>query len=148
MNAVEIEQSVSDLFDKPFEAETFVPEFLEAFGNKATVIKRLQSSTSLSDIEGAVLQRSNIHLKVCPEGQVHTTFNQLKGSPATVKNKVKFVLATDGVTVEAEDLNGNEPLVCDYKDFPNHFGYFLPLAGIETVKQIRDSSFDIRATIS
>ena len=146
MNAVEIEQSVSDLFDKPFEAETFVPEFLEAFGNKATVIKRLQSSTSLSDIEGAVLQRSNIHLKVCPEGQVHTTFNQLKCSPATVKNKVKFLLATDGVTVEAEDLSGNEPLVCDYKNFPNHFGYFLPLAGIETVKQIRDSSFDIRAT--
>lgn len=146
MNAVEIEQSVSDLFDKPFEAETFVSEFLEAFGNKATVIKRLQSSTSLSDIKDAVLQRSNIHIKVCPEGQVHTTFNLLKGSPATVKNKVKFVLATDGVTVEAEDLIGNEPLVCDYKDFPNHFGYFLPLAGIETVKQIRDSSFDIRAT--
>jgi len=146
MNAVEIEQSVSDLFDKPFEAETFVSEFLEAFGNKATVIKRLQSSTSLSDIKDAVLQRSNIHIKVCSEGEVHTTFNQLKGSPATVKNKVKFVLATDGVTVEAEDLSGNEPLVCDYKDFPNHFGYFLPLAGIETVKQIRDSSFDIRAT--
>ncbi len=146
MNAVEIEQSVSDLFDKPFEAETFVPEFLEAFGNKATVIKRLQSSASLSDIDGAVLQRSNIHLKVCPEGQVHTVFNQLKGSPSTSKNKVKFILATDGVTVEAEDLSGNDPLVCDYKDFPNHFGYFLPLAGIETVKQIRDSSFDIRAT--
>lgn len=146
MNAVEIEQSVSDLFDKPFEAETFVPAFLEAFGNKTTVIKRLQSSTSLSDVEGAVLQRSNIHLKVCPKGQVHTVFNQLKASPATSKNKVKYVLVTDGVTVEAEDLSGNEPLVCDYKDFPNHFGYFLPLAGIETVKQIRDSSFDIRAT--
>jgi hypothetical protein len=146
MNAVEIEQSVSDLFDKPFEAGTFASEFLEAFGNKATVIKRLQSSTSLSDIEGAVLQRSNIHLKVCREGQVHTVFNQLKASPATSKNKVKYVLATDGITVEAEDLTGNEPLVCDYQDFPNHFGYFLPLAGIETVKQIRDSSFDIRAT--
>ncbi len=146
MNAVEIEQSVSDLFDKPFEAESFIPEFLESFGNKATVIKRLQSSTSLSDIDGALLQRSNIHLKVCSEGQVHSVFNQLKASPATSKNKVKFVLATDGHTIEAEDLSGNEPLVCDYKDFPNHFGYFLPLAGIETVKQIRDSSFDIRAT--
>jgi len=146
MNAVEIEQSVSYLFDKPFEAASFISDFLEAFGNKATVIKRLQNSTSLSDIEGALLQRSNIHLKVCPEGQVHETFNQLKTSPVTSKNKVKFVLATDGVTVEAEDLGGNEPLVCDYKDFPNHFGYFLSLAGIETVKQIRDSSFDIRAT--
>jgi hypothetical protein len=29
---------------------------------------------------------------------------------------------------------------------PNHFGFFLPLAGITTVKQIRESAFDIKAT--
>jgi hypothetical protein len=29
-------------------------------------------------------------------------------------------------------------------DFPDHFGFFLPLAGITTVKQIRESAFDIR----
>lgn len=146
MNAVEIEEAVSELFEQPFDAVTFPGAFLESFGNKPTVIKRLQSVASLSDIEGAVLQRNNIHFKVCPEGQVNWAFNQLKNSPATAKNKIKFILATDGVTVEAEDLSGDTPLVCDYKNFPNHFGYFLPLAGIETVKQIRDSSFDIRAT--
>lgn len=146
MNAVEIEEAVSELFEQPFDAVTFPGAFLESFGNKPTVIKRLQSAASLSDIEGAVLQRNNIHFKVCPEGQVNSVFNQLKNSPATTKSKTKFILATDGITVEAEDLSGDAPLVCDYKDFPNHFGYFLPLAGIETVKQIRDSSFDIRAT--
>lgn len=146
MNAVEIEEAVSELFEQPFDAVTFSGAFLESFGNKPTVIKRLQNAASLSDIEGAVLQRNNIHFKVCSEGQVNTVFNQLKSSPATTKNKTKFILATDGVTVEAEDLSDDAPLVCDYKDFPNHFGYFLPLAGIETVKQIRDSSFDIRAT--
>ena len=31
-------------------------------------------------------------------------------------------------------------------DFPDHFGFFLPLAGITTVKQIRENAFDIRAT--
>ena len=146
MNAVEIEEAVSELFEQPFDRVTFPGAFLESFGNKPTVIKRLQSTASLSDIEGAVLQRNNIHFKVCAEGQVNSVFNQLKNSPATTKNKTKFILATDGVTVEAEDLSGDAPLVCDYKDFPNHFGYFLALAGIETVKQIRDSSFDIRAT--
>jgi hypothetical protein len=30
--------------------------------------------------------------------------------------------------------------------FPDHFGFFLPLAGITTVKQIRESAFDIKAT--
>lgn len=146
MNAIEIEEAISALFDKPCEPETFPLEFLEAFGNKATTIKRLQSAASLSDIDGAVLLRNNIHLKVCPEGQVGSVLNKLKTSPTTIKNKVKFILVTDGSTVEAEDLSGDAPLVCEYGDFPNHFGYFLPLAGIETVKQIRDSSFDIRAT--
>lgn len=146
MNAIEIEEAISALFDKPCEPETFPAEFLEAFGNKTTTIKRLQSAASLSDVDGAVLLRNNIHLKVCTEGLVGSVFNQLKISPTTTKNKVKFILVTDGTTVEAEDLSGDAPLVCEYADFPNHFGYFLPLAGIETVKQIRDSSFDIRAT--
>jgi hypothetical protein len=146
LNAVEIEEAVSELFEQPFDAVSFPAAFLEAFGNKPTVIKRLQSGANPSDIDGAVLQRNNIHFMACQEGRVHSVFEQLKDSPATTKNKAKFILATDGVTVEAEDLSGEAPLVCDYKDFPNHFGYFLPLAGIETVKQIRDSSFDIRAT--
>jgi hypothetical protein len=146
LNAVEIEESVSELFEQPFDAVTFPGAFLEAFGNKPTVIRRLQSGTNLSDIDGAVLQRNNIHFKTCQVGQVRSVFDQLKNSPATTKNKAKFILSTDGITVEAEDLSGDAPLVCNYKDFPNHFGYFLPLAGIETVKQIRDSSFDIRAT--
>jgi hypothetical protein len=69
-----------------------------------------------------------------------------KASPATAKAKAKFVLATDGDTLEAEDLASGETVACAYADFPNHFGFFLPLAGITTVKQLRDSSFDIRAT--
>ncbi|MDO3384924.1 lactate dehydrogenase [Gilvimarinus sp. SDUM040013] len=120
---------------------------MEAFGNKATTIKRLKSGSSNgSDIEGAVLQRNNIHIAVCAEGEVTNTLTALKASPATAKAKAKFVLATDGATLEAEDLATGETVVCDYQDFPNHFGFFLPLAGISTVKQIRESSFDIRAT--
>jgi hypothetical protein len=33
-----------------------------------------------------------------------------------------------------------------YRDFPDHFGFFLPLAGITTVEQISENAFDIRAT--
>ena len=49
-------------------------------------------------------------------------------------------------TFEAEDLASGETVACAYADFPDHFGFFLPLAGITTVKQIRENSFDIRAT--
>src|SRR5581483_9362340 len=71
----------------------------------------------------------------------------LRASPRTASEKAKFILATDGQMLEAEDLTSDEaPVACAYADFPNHFGFFLPLAGITTVKQIRESAFDIRAT--
>nr|WP_282129778.1 type IIL restriction-modification enzyme MmeI [Roseobacter litoralis] len=59
---------------------------------------------------------------------------------------VKFILATDGETLEAEDLTTGETVACNYTDFPDKFGFFLPLAGIATVKQIRENTFDVRAT--
>ena len=152
MNAVEIEEAISLLAEQAFDADTFPYAFLEAFGNKATTIKRLKSdvkgSTNASDLkdQGAVLQRNNIHILVCPEGETADTLTKLRESPSTAKAKAKFVLATDGNYFEAEDLISGDSVACDYQSFPDHFGFFLPLAGISTVKQIRDSSFDIRAT--
>lgn len=46
MNAVEIEQAITDLAEKPFDAIEFPYEFLEAFGNKATTIKKLRNGAS------------------------------------------------------------------------------------------------------
>tara|TARA_B110001469_G_C9648157_1_gene328999 strand:- start:3353 stop:6100 length:2748 start_codon:yes stop_codon:yes gene_type:complete len=147
MNAVEIEEAVSELAEGPFNPGDFVYSFLEAFGNKATTIKRLRSgTTNKSDVSGGVLQRGNIHIKVCSEGQVSDSLNELKASPATEKQKAKFILATDGVTFEAEDLEAGDTVACEYADFANHFGLFLALAGISTVKAIRENSFDIKAT--
>ncbi|MGJ8638583.1 MAG: class I SAM-dependent DNA methyltransferase [Opitutaceae bacterium] len=148
MNAVEIEEAVSHLADaQPFEAEAFPYAFLEAFGNKVTTIKRLQSgSTNKTDVAGAVLQRSNIHIKVAEEGCVGDALDALRNSPATTKQKALFILATDGISFEAEDLTSGETVVCEFAKFADHFGFFLPLAGISTVKQIRENAFDIKAT--
>lgn len=146
MNAVEIEEAISVLAEQPFDAPDFPFAFLEAFGNKQTTLKRLRSGSSNKSDLGGVLQTNNIHIAVCAEGDITKTLTSLKASPATAKAKAKFVLATDGIYLEAEDLNSGEVIASTYTDFPNHFGFFLPLAGITTVKQIRESSFDIRAT--
>ncbi|WP_273183964.1 class I SAM-dependent DNA methyltransferase [Hyphomonas adhaerens] len=146
MNAVEIEEAISELAEQEFDAQAFPYAFLEAFGNKATTIQRLKSgATNKSDLDG-VLQTNNIHIKVCPPGEVTQTLIALKESPATARAKAKFVLATDGVDFEAEDLASGENVACPFPDFPDHFGFFLPLAGITTVQQIRENAFDIRAT--
>ncbi len=149
MNAVEIEEAISALAEMPFDPDEFPYAFLEAFGNKATTIKRLRSGTSNKSDIGGVLQTGHIHLKVCGQGQVSNTIRELRESPATnnARNRVKFILATDGATLEAEDLVSDvPPIVTPYQDFSEHFGFFLPLAGISTVKQIRESAFDIKAT--
>ncbi|WP_028714390.1 DNA methyltransferase [Paracoccus sp. J55] len=146
MNAVEIEEAVSALAEKPFSAEDFPYDFLLAFGNPETTIKRLRAgSTNRSDL-GGVLQTNNIHILTCAGGEVSAAMTALRDSDATRRAKAKFILATDGAELQAEDLASDELIVCRYTDFANHFGFFLPLAGITTVKAIRDSAFDIRAT--
>ncbi|NQB61143.1 class I SAM-dependent DNA methyltransferase [Pseudomonas aeruginosa] len=146
MNAVEIEQAVTDLAEQPFDPAEFPYAFLEAFGNKETTIKRLRAGASNKSDLGGVLQTSNIHILTCDAGRVTQTLAALKASPATAKAKAKFILATDGVDFEAENLISGETVACAFKDFPDHFGFFLPLAGISTVRQISENAFDIRAT--
>ena len=76
MNAVEIEEAISLLAEHHFVPAEFPYAFLEAFGNKATTIKRLQTgNNNKSDIEGGVLQTNNIHIAVCEEGRVCCTPN-------------------------------------------------------------------------
>ena len=144
MNAVEIEQAISDLALEPFSAAEFPYLFLAAFGNKDTTLKRLRTgNNNASDIEGgavrvSVLLRNNIHIAVSESGKVTEALAALRISLATTKAKAKFILATDGETLEAEDMANGETIACAYVDFPNHFGFLLPLAGISTIKEIKD----------
>lgn len=147
MNAVEIESAISDLALEPFDAAEFPFVFLAAFGNKETALKRLRAgNNNVSDVPGGVLLRSNIHIATCESGSVGETLKALRTSPATTKAKAKFILATDGQTLEAEELITGETITCDYPDLPNHFGFLLPLAGISTIKEIKDNPIDVRAT--
>lgn len=147
MNAVEIEQALTDLAAQEFVGAEFPFQFLAAFGNKATTLARLRKGDSnASDVPGGVLQRNHIHLAVAEPGQVGQTLANLKASPKTSQGKVKFVLATDGTTLEAEELASGEHIACEYAQFPDHFGFFLPLAGISTIREIKDNPIDVRAT--
>ena len=147
MNPVEIEEAVSNLAAEPFDPAEFPFEFLRAFDNKETTIRLLRSGKSnSSDLPGGVLQRSNIHIATCPHGEVDATLTALRESPKTATAKAKFIVATDGESFQAEDMNGGGTVACSYVEFPDHFGFFLPLAGITTVAEIRENSFDVKAT--
>ena len=116
MNAVEIADAVAELADAPFDPAEFPFAFLAAFGNKETTLKRLRAgSTNKSDL-GGVLQRGNIHIKVCPADQVTATLAALRESPATAAQKAKFILATDGAHLEAENLGDGETIACAFSE--------------------------------
>jgi len=88
MNAVEIEEAVSGLAEQPFDPDEFPFAFLEAFGNKATTLKRLRTgSTNTSDLPGGVLQRNNIHIAVAVPNRVTQTLSELRINPATEDGK-------------------------------------------------------------
>jgi hypothetical protein len=147
MNAVEIEEALSDLATQPFDPVEFPFSFLAALGNKELTLKRLRKGdTNASDVPGGLLQRSNIHLAVCEAGTVSQTLRLLRASPKTGQAKAKYILATDGVTLEAEDLASGEVLACDFPRFADHFAFFLSLAGISTVKEIKENPIDVKAT--
>lgn len=146
MNAVEIEEAVSALAGEPFDAAEFGFQFITAFGAKKTTVDRLRRGDSNQSDIGGVLQRNNIHIAVAPAGEVGATLAALRASPKTVGAKAKFILATDGETVEAEDLVSGDVIAGPYVDLPRHFATFLPLAGISTVKEIKNNPVDIKAT--
>ncbi len=147
MNAVEIEAAVSDLAAEQFNAPEFPFQFLAAFDKKETTLKRLRKGDSnKSDVVGGVLLQSNIHLAVCAPGETRAMLERLRTSPKTAAGKAKFILATDGVVLEAQDLVTGDTIAPDYPRFAEHIGFFLPLAGISTVREIKDNPIDVRAT--
>lgn len=147
MNAVEIEAAVSELAAKPFDAQEFAFDFLRAFGNKETTIKKLRAGQSnSSDIQNGVLQRNHIHIAVCDQDKVSEVLKALRESKATEKAKAKFILATDGLNLQAEDLISGDTISSNFSDFAEYFGFFLPLAGISTIREIKDNPIDVRAT--
>ena len=136
MNAVEIEAAISDLALQPFDAAEFPFAFLAAFGNKETTLKRLRARQHQHF--GCPRRRApaqqHPHRRLRSRRRSATTLAALRASPATAKAKAKFILATDGQTLEAEDLVERRDRRLRLSELPDHFGFFLPLAGISTVK--------------
>lgn len=83
----------------------------------------------------SVLQANNIHIAVCPPGGSAPDLSRPEDQSGPARAKARIVLATDGITLGTQDLSSDDaPIACGYPDFPNHFGSFLPLAGINTVR--------------
>ena len=149
MKATEILEELEKLVAQPFDAAEFAFQFIECFpqSSKTTLARLRKGGSNKSDVPGAVLQRNNIHILAAKTGEVEAGLRALKESSQTAKQKAKFILATDGDTLQAENIKSGAFIACDFADLPDkHFGFLLPLAGISTNKEILDNPIDIKAT--
>jgi hypothetical protein len=151
MNAVEIEQAISDLALQPFDAAEFPFRLSGRLWQQGHHPQApAHGNNNASDVPGGVLCCATTSTWPCASRHCGRNPQALRTSPATSKAKAKFILATDGQTLEAEELSGasgGETIACAYADFPDHFRLlFLPLAGISTIKEIKDNPIDVRAT--
>lgn len=144
MNAVEIEEAITELARQPFDAAEFPYAFLRAFGRKDVELKRLRKNNT-SDVAGGVLRRDSVHIAVAAPGGAGAALIALRESPKSAANRVKFLIATDGDEVQAEETATGDFRSFGLTELDRHFGFFLPLAGISAVRQIKDNPIDVRA---
>src|ERR1019366_1564027 len=78
--------------------------FLPRLATKKAIRRLRKGESNASDVPGGVLLRNKIHIAVCESGAVGETLKALRESPKTASAKAKFIRATDGETLEGEDL--------------------------------------------
>lgn len=147
MNVAEVEDAATRLASAAFDPETFFFGFMAAYGATQTTITRLRGGeTNHTDVPGAWLWRLNVHAGIADTGNAPALRDRLKASPATARRRARFLLATDGDELVAEDLRTGETLNCRLADLGDHFSFFLPLAGHERYRAADENPVDIRAT--
>lgn len=147
MNAVEIEEAVTELTQQPYEPVTFITGFMAAYGASATTITRLKGGDgNTSDLAGGILWKKWLHFQPAAEGQASNVLDAIEASRKTAQGKVRYAITTDGAEFAARDLKTGEALFCPLPDLENHFGFFLPIAGIDRYEVADENPVDIKAT--
>lgn len=147
MNAVEIEEAVAELIQQPYEPVAFITGFMAAYGASAATITRLKGGDgNTSDLPGGVLWRKWVHFQPAAKGQASNVLDAIEASRKTAQGKVRYAITTDGDEFSARDLKTGEALFCPLPDLENHFGFFLPIAGIDRYEVADENPVDIKAT--
>lgn len=147
MNAVEIEEAVAELIQQPYEPVAFITGFMAAYGASATTITRLKGGDgNTSDLADGILWKKWIHFQPAAGGQASNVLDAIEASRKTAQGKVRYAITTDGTEFAARDLKTGEALFCPLSDLENHFGFFLPIAGIDRYEVADENPVDIKAT--
>ncbi|MCO5238296.1 MAG: hypothetical protein M9933_18725 [Chitinophagaceae bacterium] len=145
MNSQEIEQNVKRIIEN-FSKENFLYDLLLAYGISKTSITRLKSGDfNLSKVEGEILYKKKIFFKQQPTDKLLSAIENLAKEERIVKHSPRFAVVTDYKNLVAKDLKLGKNLDISIKDLPNHYAFFLPLAGSEVYHSTNDNEADRNA---
>ena len=145
MNSHEIEQNVKGIIEN-FSKENFLYDLLFAYGISKTSITRLKSGDfNLSKIESEILYKKKIFFKQQPTDKLLSSIENLVKEERILKHSPRFAVVTDYKNLVAKDLKLGKNLDIPIKDLPNHYAFFLPLAGSEVYHSTNDNEADRNA---
>jgi len=148
MNIAEIESSLKDLVETPFEAGTFIFRFLEIYDAlKATVTKLRQGTTNHAKEPGELLWKNKLFFCVAEKGKAATTVDAMADDPLLKKHAPRILLATDGEEVYYRNIKADQTRDTRFDKLNDIFDFFLPLAGIERYEGVAENPAGIKTTV-
>lgn len=142
MNIAQIEQNLQKILLN-FDQETFIYDFLLAFGLPKASITRLQKGNlNLSKTEGEISWKEKVFFKPVFNQDLHLVITEMQNQ---IKNKQRFLIATDFKILLAIDTKTTDSLDIDFTDLPKHFDFFLPWAGMEKASHKKETEADVKA---
>ena len=145
MTTIQIEKNITKLI-KNFSKDSFIFEFLLAYGEpKATITRLKKGELNQLDSKGELLLRKKLFFKEV-EQNLHSTIDSLKNGFSSQKQKPRFVVVTDYKTFLAYDTKTADSLDIAFQDLTKHYDFFLPLAGMEKSIHIDENPADVKAS--
>jgi len=142
MNIAQIESNLQNLITS-YTNETFIYEFLLAYGLPKASITRLQKGNlNLSKVEGEISWKKKVFFKPVFNQDLHLAISEIK---STLKQEQRFVIVTDFQTLLAIDTKTTDSLDIDFEALPKHFDFFLPWAGMEKASHKKETEADVKA---
>ena len=147
MSSIEIQKSVKNIINK-FSKESFIFDFLEAYGVTKSVITRLKKGDfNRSKVEGEIILAKKIIFRTQPNEKLLSYIDDISKNEKVLRHNPRFAIIVDDKYehLVAKDLKLGKALDIKLTELPEHYDFFLPLAGSEVYNSSNDNEADRNA---
>ena len=137
-----------EIITSDFDREEFIYGFMSAFDfPKATITQVRQGGVrNVAKEAGHVALKNKLYFQPVVEGSdLNVLLETRLSDPSIAKNKIRFVLVTDFIRFLAWDTLSKELLDIELEELHSHYGFFLPLVGIEKAIISSENPADVKA---